>query len=83
MSKVRREKKGRGGFLMRTHIFSGLLVAFAIGGAAFLSPATDMRAEADTIDFAKLHNQATSAMHELQASQERCMAALQTGEFEF
>ena len=68
---------------MRTHIFSGLLAAFAIGGAAFLSPTTDMRSEEDTIDFASLRSQATSAMNQLQASQERRIALLQTGEFEF
>ena len=68
---------------MKTHIFPCLLAAVAIGAVALWSPAAEMRAEADPIDFASLRNQATSAMNQLQASQERRLALLQTGEFEF
>ena len=68
---------------MKTHIFPCLLAAVAIGAVALWSPTAEMRAEADPIDFASLHNQATSAMNQLQASQERRLALLQTGEFEF
>jgi hypothetical protein len=79
------------GLIMRTYVFPCLLAVFAIGGAALWSPAANMRTEADQdvrtaadpIDFARLHDQATSAMHQLQVSQERRMAVLQTGEFEF
>lgn len=68
---------------MRTYIFPCLLAAIAIGGVVLSSPTLDMRAEADTIDFASLHSQAASAMHRLQVSQERRMALLETGEFHF
>ena len=68
---------------MKTHIISGLIVAVAIGGIALWSPAAEMRAEADPVDFASLHSQASAAMHQLEVSQERRMAQLQTGEFEF
>jgi hypothetical protein len=83
MSKVRHEKNRQVGLIMRTYIFPWLLAAFAIGCAAIWSPTADMRTEADPIDFARLHEQASSAMHLLQVSQERRMAVLQTGEFEF
>jgi hypothetical protein len=83
MSKVRHEKNRQVGLIMRTYIFPSLLAAFAIGGAALWSPAADMRTEADPIDFARLHEQGSSAMHLLQVSQERRMAVLQAGEFEF
>jgi hypothetical protein len=68
---------------MKMHILPCLFAAVAIGGVALWSPAAEMRAEADPIDFANLHSQATSAMNQLQVSQERRMALLQTGEFEF
>jgi len=68
---------------MKTHIVSGLIAAVAIGGVALWSPAAEVRAEADPIDFASLHSQASAAMHQLEASQERRMALLQAGEFEY
>ena len=68
---------------MKTHIFTCLFAALAIGGVALWSPAVETRAEADPVDFASLHNQAASAMNQLQVSQERRLALLQTGEFEF
>jgi hypothetical protein len=68
---------------MRSHIFSGLLVAILIGGVAFWSPAVEVRAEADPIDFASLNKQATFAMESLQVSQERRMALKQVVENAF
>jgi hypothetical protein len=68
---------------MRSQILSGLVAAALIGAAVFWSPAADVRAETDQIDFASLHNQANVAMQQLQASQERRMASMQSGEYEF
>jgi hypothetical protein len=65
---------------MRTHILICLLCAFAIIGAVFWSPTVEMPAEAGHIDFANLNSQATSAMQQLQVSQERRMALLLTDE---
>jgi hypothetical protein len=72
-----------GGGIMRTYILPYWLAAVAVIGAALWSPAADMRTEAYPIDFASLHDQASYAMHQLQVSQERRMAELQTGEYEF
>jgi hypothetical protein len=68
---------------MRSQILSGLIAAALIGAAVFWSPAAEMRAEADQIDFASLHNQANFAMQQLQASQERRMASMVSGEHEY
>jgi len=67
---------------MRTRIFSACLLAgFVIVGAALWSLPAHTGTEADQIDLVNLRNEATSALHLLQVSQERRLAALQTEEF--
>jgi hypothetical protein len=75
------EKCSGGGLIMRMQILSGLMAAAVIAGAALWAPTADMRAEAGQIDFANLHDQATSAMRELQMAQERRLTSRQTAEF--
>jgi len=67
---------------MRTRIFSACLLAgFAMIGAAVWSLSTEMRAEAGQIDLVSLRNEANSAMHLLQVSQQRRIDSLQIQEF--
>ena len=68
---------------MRTDIFPILLAVIAIGGAAVSSPSVETRSEVPQIDFAGLHDQASSALKMLQVSQERRIALQQTNEAAF
>ena len=66
---------------MRQRIFSTLLAAAVISGAAFWSPTAQMRSETGQIDFASLNREATFAMESLQTLQARRLAPLRAAEF--
>jgi len=68
---------------MRPHIFPLLLAVIAIGGAAVSSPSMETPSQAVQIDFAVLHDQATSALQMLRISQERRLAFQQIDKAEF
>ena len=68
---------------MRPHIFPILLAVIAIGGAAISGPSEERLIEPVQIDFANLHDQASSALQMLQASEERRIALQQTNEAAF
>jgi hypothetical protein len=68
---------------MKAHLFSFLLAAIAIAGAAVSGPSADVRSEAAQIDFSSLHDQATSALQLLRISQERRIAFRETDEASF
>jgi len=68
---------------MKAHIFPFLLAAIAIGGAAVSSPSVEGRDEVAQLDFASLHDQATSALQALRVSQERRIALRQSDDASF
>jgi len=67
---------------MRQRIFSTLLAVVVIGGAAFWSPAAQMRSETGQIDFASLNREAIFAMESLQARQARRLAPQRAAEIQ-
>jgi hypothetical protein len=67
--------------LMRAQIFSCLIMAAAVIGAAFWTPAAEVRDEPAPIDFSSLNSQASSALETLRTAQESRLALLQTAEF--
>jgi hypothetical protein len=66
---------------MRQRIVSTLLAVAVISGAAFWSPAAQMRSETGQIDFASLNREATLAMESLQNLQARRLAPPRAAEF--
>ncbi len=62
---------------MKIKFTSCLFAVFAIAGSAVYSPSADGKAEAVTIDFVGLHNQANSALQTLQVAERRRIALQQ------
>jgi hypothetical protein len=76
-------KNANRGLTMRSHILSALFAAIVVACAVLWSPSGQTPAQAGTIDFVSLHNQASSALHMLQTAQERRMASVTAGHSEF
>jgi len=68
---------------MQTHIFPILLAVMMIGGAIVSGPSMQQINEPAQIDFASLHDQASSALQTLQDLHKRRMAFQQTNESAF